>query len=226
MFKRRNLQPVFHRLGNLIWPRTGWARALRYLWHRIARLRGTPHSIAAGIASGAATSFTPFIGLHFVLAALTGFLTRGNFIASMIGTGAGNPWTFPLIWVWIYHLGLKMAGGDDTAVGDPDFIGLFIGLPAFLVKALVSFEVDADYFQTLWAIWWPMLLGSIPTFLMVWLATYLLLKPVLAAYQTQRIARRGRRRRKIRQARARIPASGELSLAVKTGAQPDKELDG
>lgn len=226
MFKRRNLRPVLHRFGNLIWPRTGWARALRYLWHRIARLRGTPHSIAAGIASGAAVSFTPFIGMHFILAAVTGFLTRGNFLASMIGTGAGNPWTFPLIWVWIYHLGLKMSGGRDATASDPDFLGLFTGMFGFLVKALVRFEVDTEIFQKIWAVWWPMLLGSIPTFLMVWLATYLVLKPVLAAYQTQRIARRGRRRRKQREARTRKPASGELSLAVKAGTQPNKRFDG
>ncbi len=226
MFKRRTQQPVHHRLGNLIWPRTGWGRALRYLWHRIARLRGTPHSIAAGFASGAAVSFTPFIGLHFVLAALTGLLTRGNFIASMIGTGAGNPWTFPFIWVWIYHLGQKMAGSRDIAAQDPNFLGLFTGMPAFLVKALVSFEVDTAFLQTILAIWLPMLLGSVPTFLMVWLATYLVLKPLLAAYQTQRIARRSRRRRKKRQARMRDQADGEMSLAVKAGAQLDKEFDG
>lgn len=226
MFKRRNQRPVHHRLGNLIWPRTGWARALTYLWHRIARMRGTPHSIAAGIASGAAVSFTPFVGIHFLLAAVTGFLTRGNFIASMIGTGAGNPWTFPFIWVWIYQLGLNMSGGRDTAAGDPDFLGLFTGLPVFLMKALVSFEVDTTIFQTIWAIWWPMLLGSIPTFAMVWLATYLVLKPLLAAYQTQRIARRGRRRRKQRLAREHDKADGDISLAVEAGAQLKKEFEG
>ena len=45
--------------------------------HRIKRLPGTPQSIAAGVACGVAASFTPFIGLHFVLAALFAWLVGG-----------------------------------------------------------------------------------------------------------------------------------------------------
>lgn len=200
MFKRRKQHPVLQRLAYLIWPRTGWSRAMTYLWHRIARLRGTPHSIAAGLASGAAVSFTPMVGIHFVLAALTGSLTRGNLIAAMIGTGVGNPWTFPFIWIWIYHLGRKILGQGDVA-GNPDFLALFTGLPVFLLKMLVSFEVDIVFFQKIWVIWAPMAVGGIPTFFAAWIAAYLVTKPLLAAYQTQRIARRSRRRKRERAAR-------------------------
>jgi len=70
MFGRRNPLPVLHRVWSVVWPKAGWRRASRYMAHRVRRLPGTPYRIAAGVASGAAVSFTPFIGLHFVAAAL------------------------------------------------------------------------------------------------------------------------------------------------------------
>ena len=69
---------------------------------RLKRLQGTPYSIATGFACGVAISFTPFIGFHMILAALTAWLIRGNIIASAIGTIVGNPWTFPFIWLAVF----------------------------------------------------------------------------------------------------------------------------
>ncbi|MCK5621488.1 MAG: DUF2062 domain-containing protein, partial [Alphaproteobacteria bacterium] len=105
MFRRRKQQPVHHKVGNLIWPQIGFRRSMTYVWHRVGRLHGTPHSIAGGFAAGAAVSFTPFVGSHFVLAVLISWLTRGNIVAGLLGTAIGNPWTFPFIWLWIYELG-------------------------------------------------------------------------------------------------------------------------
>ena len=67
---------------------------------------GTSGSIAIGVASGVAASFLPFIGLHFLIAALIALLLRGNVLASAIGTFFGNPWTFLFIWVSDYRVGL------------------------------------------------------------------------------------------------------------------------
>ena len=53
-----------------LWPTMSLRRIGSYYKRRVARLPGTPHSIAAGFASGAAVSFTPFMGFHFVLGAL------------------------------------------------------------------------------------------------------------------------------------------------------------
>ena len=41
-------------------------------------MSGTPYYIAAGLASGGAVSFTPLIGLHFVLGAILAFVLRGS----------------------------------------------------------------------------------------------------------------------------------------------------
>lgn len=202
MFKRRKQQPVHHRVGNLFWPRIGWGRAVRYLWHRVLRLHGTPYSIAAGIACGAAVSFTPLVGGHFVLAALMAWLIGGNIVAGLIGTAVGNPWTFPFIWLWTFKLGSGMIGMEHAAEAgaQPDFSHVF----ADLIEALLRFEFEPAFFHKIWAVWWPMMIGSVPSMIVVWLATYLMLRPVVAAYQHQRVMRRRHRRKALADAGATV----------------------
>jgi uncharacterized protein (DUF2062 family) len=197
MFKRRKPQPVHHRVGNLIWPRIGFRRSMTYIWHRVARLHGTPHSIAGGFAAGAAVSFTPFVGSHFVLAAILAWVTRSNVVAGLIGTAVGNPWTFPFIWFWVYEVGRKLgAGGAGHA--QPDALAIIVNLPGVMGRALLSFDVDWAYLNNLWAVLWPMIVGSIPTSILVWLAFYLSLRPVVATYQHKRIERRRRKHDRLR----------------------------
>ena len=50
----------------------------RYWRARFRRLKGTPNSIALGIACGVAVSFTPFVGAHLMLAMLVAWMMRGN----------------------------------------------------------------------------------------------------------------------------------------------------
>ena len=69
VFKRRDKPPLLSRLREAVLPRRGWRRGIEYLGHRVRRLPDTPHRIALGFACGVFVSFTPFFGLHFVLAA-------------------------------------------------------------------------------------------------------------------------------------------------------------
>ncbi|MFQ5466841.1 MAG: DUF2062 domain-containing protein [Kiloniellaceae bacterium] len=190
MFRRKRKISVPGRLREFLWPRSGWERAGKYVFHRIARLPGTPYAIAGGFACGAAISFTPFVGLHIVLGALLAWGIRANIISSAIGTVVGNPWTFPFIWIWVYKFGHWMGagtGGHDTE--NLDFIGLF----GKILEAVL--RLDAGYlFETARPVFWPMLVGSIPTALVVWFAFYVALKPVVATYKERRLARRERRR--------------------------------
>ena len=112
LFKPRKPRSILYRARNILWPRAGWGRTLSYLRHRVARLPGTPESIAIGLACGIAVSFTPLIGFHFLVAALLAWVMGGNFLASALGTAFGNPWTFPLIWLWIYKLGTWILGAE------------------------------------------------------------------------------------------------------------------
>jgi uncharacterized protein (DUF2062 family) len=113
---RRTRLPFVRRILDFLWPRMPFGRVLAYYKRRVARLQGTPHSIAAGFAAGAAVSFTPFMGLHFLLGALLAYVLRGNLIASAVGTVVGNPWTFPLIWVTIYEVGTLVMPDPGTEV--------------------------------------------------------------------------------------------------------------
>ncbi len=181
MFRRRKKLALWSRVGSLFWPRSGWVRSARYLFHRTIRLPGTPYSLAAGFACGAAISFTPFVGFHFILSAVWAWLIRASIIGSAVGTVVGNPWTFPFIWMWIYNVGNWMgAGGADGVASPPEQLdfGAFFGS---ILDAFVTF--DPDYLIDAAApVWWPMLIGSLPTLIVVWIAFYIPLRSLVCAY--------------------------------------------
>ncbi len=186
MFGRRHPLPIYRRVREFVWPSGGWHRASLYIAHRLRRLPGTPYRIAAGFACGAAISFTPFIGFHFVGAALLSMLLRGSLLASAIGTVVGNPWTFPFIWAWIYGLGQWLLGGEVVSE-----------LPAALSLKYI-FERPLD-------VLWPMTVGGVTTSVAAWFAFFWPVRGAVAEYQharsrlvrrKERSARHGRLDRK------------------------------
>lgn len=98
MFKRRQSRTVLQNIRELFWPSMGWLRAAKYTRLRIIRLSDSTQKIALGLSIGAAISFTPLVGTHFIQAGFIAYLLRANFLASLIGTFVGNPWTFPFMW--------------------------------------------------------------------------------------------------------------------------------
>lgn len=178
MFGRRTRLRFHHRLWRLVWPRGGWWRFSSYLAHRIRRLPGTPHSIAAGVAAGVAVSFTPFMGLHFLLACGLAYLLRGNLVAAAVGTAAGNPWTFPLIWTWSYGLGRWLLGDAG----------------AFDMPGEVTID---DLAEDVAMLLWPMTVGGLPTAATAFAATYYPVRRMVASYQAARQRRLRRRRRPV-----------------------------
>ena len=151
-----------------------WSRQKRYWIAKIKRLKGTPNSIAIGIACGVAVSFTPFVGAHFVLAMSSAWLLRGNIVAGALGTAFGNPWTFPFIWISVLYTGRKMLGEGYDGIADVNFGALFSD--AF--KALVNLDVVA-FWHDVWPILYPMIVGSIPYVLVSWWLSYVLVKSLL-----------------------------------------------
>jgi hypothetical protein len=184
VFRRRRPHPRLRHLREFLWPSSGWHRSTRYLAHRVRRLPGTPYRIAAGFASGAAMSMTPFIGFHFVLSGLLAWGLRGNILASAFGTVVGNPWTFPFIFVWTYRVGNWMMG----EFGHED-------LPEELT---VSF-----LFHHPWRVFLPMVLGALPTALVVWGVTYGLVYVAVVSYRGARQKRLSRRRERLAGRRAK-----------------------
>jgi len=192
MFRRRNPLPIHRRVKEVLWPSLGWGRAARYVGHRLGRLPGSPYRIAAGFACGAAVSFTPFMGFHFVLAMGLSLLLRGNVIASAVGTAVGNPWTFPLIWAWTFHSGRWLLGEVGRVPVYPESMTL------------------TYIFEHPWQVLWPMTIGSLPTALVAWFVFFWPVRSMVSQYQK---ARRWRLRRKLRlqQRHAAGPVAGPVA---------------
>lgn len=187
MFKSHKQRTLGDKILGFVWPKIGWRRAGAYFFHRLARMPGSAYSIAGGFACGAAMSFTPFVGLHFIISAILAWLIRANVVASAIGTAVGNPWTFPFIWTWLYQTGSWIISSDlpDTAE-QPEFSEIF----GHMLEAFLRF--DMQYLvETAGPVFWPMLVSSVPTAIVIWLVFYLPLKYMIRGYQKRRQRRLG-----------------------------------
>lgn len=199
VFKRRDKPPLQDRLREAILPRRGWARAIEYIAHRIRRLPDTPHRIALGFACGAMVSFTPFFGLHFILAAALAWVVRGNILAGLIGTLVGNPLTFPLI-AWIsMALGRRILGTGLTGRDFERVMDAFVLVGEGLWQTFLSlFGIGTSQWGKVTLIWsevaLPYLVGGLLPGLVTAIALYYVVRGVVAAYQAARAARRLRRR--------------------------------
>jgi len=191
VFRRRRKRSLLSRGFELLWPRMGWRRAGRYYVFRIKRLPGTPYTIACGFALGAAVSFTPFIGFHFVIAGLVAWALRANILASAIGTAVGNPWTFPGIWFGVLWLGSKILGRE---VPDLSFSDL-------------SLTMIFDQFSTIGV---PMIVGGVFVGAIAWVVFYIPIYRAIANYQHHRHSSRIKRQQVLaeeRQAREALAAN-------------------
>jgi uncharacterized protein (DUF2062 family) len=204
MFGRRKPRATTDKVRAWIWPRGGFKRAGRYLWRRVARIRATPHGIAAGFAAGTAVSFLPLPGLHFVLGAALALGTRGSVIASMIGTAIGNPWTFPFIWLGAYKightLGIGANGIAESSIGDS-------------LKMAVADLLNGNFRDAAiesWPVLAPALVGGAIMSACVWALVYFAIKPIVARYQARRSQNMAAGRARWRRPKAPAPkASGE-----------------
>lgn len=150
---------------------------------QLKRLKGTPYSIAAGFACGVAISFTPFIGFHLILAAITAWLIRGNIVSSALGTIVGNPWTFPFIWIAVLSTG-RFLLGDISSVDNVNFIKIFEKAS----KALFTLEFK-NFGRDVWPIVFPMMVGCIPYYIISWIMSFKLIKITLEKLSARRAKR-------------------------------------
>lgn len=193
MFRRRKKQSFLIKIREFLWPSAGWRRASHYMKHRLARIDGTPYAIAAGFASGAAISFTPFVGFHFIFAAIVAWIIRGNILTSAIGTAVGNPWTFPFIWAVSYNVGIKLLGGKATN----DLMGQLDKMFSnFTIVDLVNDPLNAlgPFLET---IFFPMLLGGIIIGASLWFFIYWPIYKLVSEYKIKQLKRRQKNRKAI-----------------------------
>ncbi|WP_136658643.1 DUF2062 domain-containing protein [Nitratireductor sp. XY-223] len=179
LFRRRKPAGVLERVRIFFWPRRSFSRSFQYFGKRILRLTATPHAIAAGVAAGVMASWTPFIGLHFVIAAVFAILLAGNVLASALGTAFGNPLTFPFIWTATYKLGKYITIEDfDGRVPPINLSSRFSDL---------GWHQVWDAALTLWEpILKPMSIGCIPFMLVFGLLFYITTFISVSAFQNRR----------------------------------------
>ena len=177
MFRRRKPLSILKQLRSVIWPERGFRRLFSYIFQRIIRLPGTPASIASGFASGIAASFTPFLGLHFILAGALAMLFRGNVLASAIGTFFGNPWTFILIWLADYEVGLGFIhafgfGADLQVLSIDELVAIMGNVIRFL-----SFTGNiswANLSRDIEQVFMPLLIGGAVLGAIAWVTSFLM----------------------------------------------------
>ena len=211
MFRRRRKPHLTARLREQLWPRRGWRRALVYLGHRLRRLPGTPESIAAGFATGVAFSFTPFVGLHIVLTMFVVWALRANYMAGILGTFAGNPWTFPVMWMLSFRVGARLLGLAPGEAVPPEFSMQFMrDITGFVLFGRSQGEAIAQTItwgyvnEVMVLVVVPWLVGSLLCGLLAWFAVYFPLRGLVEGHR-----RRARRRRAAKRAERIRALSGQ-----------------
>jgi uncharacterized protein (DUF2062 family) len=180
IMRRRHPRTRLQRIREAVWPSMGMARLTKYYRHRVARLPGTPYYIAAGFATGVAVSLTPFVGFHIAIGAAIAWLLGGSLVAMAIGTlVAGNPWTYPFIWLGTYKLG-RWISGTHSAHDAPSALGQQFAFSDLLDKPTELLL--------------PMSLGALPLAIAGWIVSF---------YIALNIIKRGKRIRTLRIHRGR-----------------------
>ncbi|MFC6444412.1 DUF2062 domain-containing protein [Shinella zoogloeoides] len=110
LFRRRKKASWPDRVREFFWPRKGFTRPARYLAKRILRLSASPHAVAAGVAAGTFSAFTPLLGFHVILALALAYLMAGNLLAAALATTVANPVTIPLIAIATFRVGEGVLG--------------------------------------------------------------------------------------------------------------------
>jgi uncharacterized protein (DUF2062 family) len=209
VFKRRDRRSPLQVLWELIWPRGGWTRAFHYVKHRVRRLPDRPERIARGIGAGVFASFTPFYGIHFVIAAILARLINGNILAGLSGTFFGNPLTYVPIGVVSLQTGHFLLGTEFHEGAKQGLMRKFARAAGDLKDNFLALFTDRDAdWQALGLffdeVFFPYMIGGIAPGIVAGVVCYYLSLPVISTYQKRR--------------RAKIKAKFE---AIKKKAQAD-----
>jgi hypothetical protein len=153
---------------------------------RLGRIRATPHSIALGCAAGVFAIFTPFLGCQMILAATLAIVLRGNVFASAVGTFAGNPLTYPVIWGSTFGLGTVFLGDAANA----EMSRFSTGAEA-LGRSISEVSPDgvASAVEGLWPVLKPMALGALPLGGLSAILIYIAVRRLLQSQYDRRVVR-------------------------------------
>lgn len=194
VFRRRDRRSVLRVIADAVYPKGGWRRAFIYVQHRMRRLPDSPERIARGIWAGVFTSFTPFYGLHFVVAAAIATVMRGNILASLMSTFFGNPLTYVPIGLISLETGHWLLGSKLDAEARRNFGRNFADAWRDLKDNFLAIFTDdtADWhglsvFYD--EVFFPYMVGGLIPGAVAGTVAYILSLPVIRAYKKRRKAR-------------------------------------
>lgn len=209
MFRRRTPKSWALWALHLIWPQGGWGRAAHYVKHRVRRLPDDPRRISRGIFAGVFTTFCPFYGFHFFIAAGLAKLMRGNILAALMSTFFGNPLTYLPIGVISLKTGHFLLGTEfeeNMNIGHR-FQGAWRDLKD---NFIAMFTDDIAHWGRLAAfydeVFFPYMIGGLIPGVAFGLAAYYLSLPLISAYQNRR---KGRLKAKLEELRLRKAAKSQ-----------------
>ncbi|NOD36391.1 MULTISPECIES: DUF2062 domain-containing protein [unclassified Ruegeria] len=212
VFKRRDRRSAVQVASEFVYPRGGWTRAFHYVKHRVRRLPDSPDRIARGIGAGVFAAFTPFYGLHFLVAAVGARLIKGNILAALSGTFFGNPLTYVPIGVICLQTGHFLLGTEYEEGDTQGLMGKFADAIGDLKNNFVALFTDrvADWHglaQFYDDVFYPYMIGGIIPGIVAGVVCYYLSLPLILTYQQ-------RRRAKIKAKFEEIKRLAEESTAV------------
>lgn len=211
LFKRKKRANIWSMVKGLFWPTRSFGRSARYFAKRILRLTAAPHAVAAGVAAGVFASFLPFVGFHFIIAAIVALFIRGNLAASALGTAVGNPITFPFIWAATLAVGRLILDGRNPGSLVPLHFGDLLRI------------VDVVH---LWGpLLKPMTVGGVPLGIFFGLIFYGITRWATATFHKRRRVRFAERAR-ARSASLASDHGGRVPAEIDPAApfQPDRPL--
>ena len=216
IFKRRDPKTYLRAVVEFVWPRGGWARAFHYVRHRLRRLPDSPERIARGMWAGVFAAFTPFYGLHFVVAVVMARVMRGNMLASLMGTFFGNPLTYFPIGLAALKTGHWMLGTEMEEGAHRSFAGKFWDAGADLwynLKAVFMGQptdwrgLSVFYDEVFYPYW----VGGIVPGIVAATIVYYVSVPLIRAYQHRR---KGLIKAKFEALKAKAAAKAEAKRKV------------
>ena len=175
-FGRKKKKKLIISIFNFIKIFFAFSRYKKYISLSIKRIKGTPQALSLGLATGIAVSFTPFIGLHSLLAIFISWVVGGSMAAALIGTLFGNPWTFPFIWYLTFEIGqfinygfLSYQEEFSFKIIKKEISTLLIILKNIIVFAnVLELEENVEKLKLI-----PfMIVGSIPLVFITWILSY------------------------------------------------------
>lgn len=168
MFSRRVPKPASLKIRDMIWPRMGWRRALKFRARQLMRISGSPHAVAAGAAAGMFAAFSPLFGFHYLIAASLALVMGGSVLASAVVTTLANPVTLPLFWAVSYEVGR-----------------FFVSAPQdFSARALI----EQHSWSALEPFLEPLMVGSVLVGAVLGVGMYFLVRTIVAHQRSVRLA--------------------------------------